>query len=89
MVGSVLNFLRLISTNINAGTATVEDMHNLLDDYGAVLDYRSSMFPEMLYKAYPDAKFILTTRDPVKWEKSMKSTVMLLAKEMKDKPLSP
>ncbi|KAF8586187.1 hypothetical protein K439DRAFT_979213 [Ramaria rubella] len=33
------------------------------------------MCPAELYAAYPDARFILTTRDPPKWETSIRTTV--------------
>lgn len=33
-----------------------------------------------LTEAYPDAKVVLTTRDPVKWQKSIQSTVGVISK---------
>lgn len=71
-------------------------INDILRGYSAVLDQPPALFPETLYKAYPDAKFILvralleviiyvleqesfqTTRDPVKWEQSMKRTLLTL-----------
>ncbi|KIJ48069.1 hypothetical protein M422DRAFT_248236 [Sphaerobolus stellatus SS14] len=43
---------------------TAEDVRKILDPYAVVLDNPPAMFPELLYEAYPDAKFILTVRDP-------------------------
>ncbi|KAF8584194.1 hypothetical protein K439DRAFT_1346663 [Ramaria rubella] len=61
---------------IGNGEGTLDDFHSLLDRFGAVLDYPAAMYTAELYTAYPDAKFILTTRDPAAWEKSMRSTIM-------------
>ncbi|GJJ12716.1 hypothetical protein Clacol_006960 [Clathrus columnatus] len=62
--------------NIGKGLATTDDVHALLDSYGSVLDYPAVIYPEEIYKAYPDAKYILATRDLAKWEKSMKQTIL-------------
>ncbi|GJJ06786.1 hypothetical protein Clacol_000982 [Clathrus columnatus] len=62
--------------NIGKGLATTDDVHALLDSYTSVLEYPAVIYPEEIYKAYPDAKYILSTRDPIKWEKSMKQTVL-------------
>ncbi|KAF8586163.1 hypothetical protein K439DRAFT_978169 [Ramaria rubella] len=71
---------------IGDGKGTTEDVHMLCDGYGAVLDYPPAMYPSELYAAYPDAKFILTTRDPEKWEKSVKNTIMRIPEMMRNKP---
>ncbi|KIJ48059.1 hypothetical protein M422DRAFT_248224 [Sphaerobolus stellatus SS14] len=53
---------------------TGDDIRAPLDPYPVVLDYPPVMFPELLYEAYPDAKFVSTVRDPVKWAQSVKNT---------------
>ncbi|KIJ33593.1 hypothetical protein M422DRAFT_264354 [Sphaerobolus stellatus SS14] len=52
-----------------------ELIDDILQGYVSVLDQPAANFPETLYRAYPEAKFILTTRDPKKWERSMKLTI--------------
>ncbi|GJJ15949.1 hypothetical protein Clacol_010228 [Clathrus columnatus] len=60
--------------NFGQGLANAEeDLWNLLKDYNSFSDYPVAINFEKLYKAYPDAKFILTTRDPAKWESSIKA----------------
>lgn len=39
-------------------------------------------------KAYPDAKFLLTERDPEKWAKSFMNTVGVMTTSLKNLPLS-
>ncbi|KIJ48058.1 hypothetical protein M422DRAFT_28549 [Sphaerobolus stellatus SS14] len=62
---------------------TVDEIRKLLDPYPVVVDYPPIMFPELLYEAYPDAKFILTVRDPIKWTESVKNTFMKAVDEWK------
>lgn len=45
----------------NTGSGSIKLIHKLLDEYEAILDYPSVMFPDELYAAYPDAKFILVS----------------------------
>ncbi|GJJ15939.1 hypothetical protein Clacol_010218 [Clathrus columnatus] len=51
------------------------DNHDLRIWYNVGQDYPVAINFEKLYKAYPDAKFILTIRDPAKWEASTKETL--------------
>ncbi|KIJ33600.1 hypothetical protein M422DRAFT_183004, partial [Sphaerobolus stellatus SS14] len=61
------------SKSPSAGDPEVID--NILQGYSSVLDEPAADFPEILYRIYPDAKFILTARDPETWERSMKRTI--------------
>ncbi|KIJ48072.1 hypothetical protein M422DRAFT_777946 [Sphaerobolus stellatus SS14] len=63
-------------TKIALEGGTVEEIRTLLDPYPVILDYPAAMFPELVYEAYPDAKFILasTVRDPAKWALSVQNT---------------
>lgn len=70
--------------NLGEGSASLDDMRELLKDYNSILDYPAAIYYEKLYEAYPDAKFILTTRDPVKWETSMRATIMKASKKFQD-----
>ncbi|GJJ10202.1 hypothetical protein Clacol_004428 [Clathrus columnatus] len=62
--------------NISKGLTAIDDLRNLLKDYNSITDYPAVIYYDKLYQAYPDAKFILTTRDPAKWEISMKNTIL-------------
>ncbi|GJJ06030.1 hypothetical protein Clacol_000217 [Clathrus columnatus] len=53
-----------------------EIIDKLLGEYRSVLDYPAVLYHEAIYQAYPDAKYILTTRDPSKWEASMNQTIL-------------
>jgi hypothetical protein len=48
---------------IAENAATPENIYQALDGYCSVLDQPPAFFPEQLYNAYPDAKFILV-RNP-------------------------
>jgi len=51
-----------------------EEFDKLLGSYSAVTDMPCANFPDELIAAYPDAKVILTTRDPDKWIASVESS---------------
>jgi len=53
------------------------EFDKLLGDYDALSDLPAVLFSPELLQAYPDAKVILTTRDPEKWVDSMQSTIWL------------
>lgn len=55
------------------GEAT--DWEALLDGFGAAVDWPSAEFYAQLAQAYPDAKVILTTRDPESWFRSTQATI--------------
>ncbi|GJJ07981.1 hypothetical protein Clacol_002188 [Clathrus columnatus] len=55
--------------------ASPEKCDEVLKGYRAVVDGPAAIIASSLLKAYPQAKFILTTRDPQSWETSMKNTV--------------
>jgi hypothetical protein len=46
-----------------------------LKGYRATLDWPATAFWRELARAYPDAKVILTTRDPAKWFESIEQTI--------------
>lgn len=48
----------------------------LLGDCEATTDWPAALFYEELMNAYPEAKVVLTIRDPDKWWKSYKETVL-------------
>lgn len=51
------------------------DWRAILDGYGACVDWPSIMIWKDLVAAYPDAKVILTLRDPERWYASASNTI--------------
>lgn len=47
----------------------------LLGDFESTVDWPGGLFYKELMEAYPDAKVLLSTRDPEAWERSMRDTV--------------
>ena len=56
-------------------TYCAPDFEAVVSDFDAVSDVPIVIFTPELLAAYPDAKVILTTRDPQKWVESMRSTI--------------
>jgi len=52
------------------------DWDELLGDYQSTTDFPGCVFWPELMNAYPDAKLILTVRDPERWYESLQNTVM-------------
>ena len=48
---------------------------NLLEDYAATVDWPSCSFYEELMEVYPDAKVLLSVRDPERWYESTSNTI--------------
>ena len=66
------------------------DWRAFLKDYRATLDWPSCYFWRELGEAFPDAKFLLTERDPEAWYKSMSQTIfeiMARSGEVADDPV--
>jgi hypothetical protein len=51
------------------------DWDALFEGYQAIVDFPGSMYYKELAAYYPDAKIILTVRDPESWHKSAMSTI--------------
>jgi Sulfotransferase domain len=47
----------------------------ILGDFQSTVDWPGGLFYKELMEAYPDAKVLLSTRDPEAWERSMRQTV--------------
>ncbi|KAK3236878.1 hypothetical protein CYMTET_53010 [Cymbomonas tetramitiformis] len=54
----------------------------LLEDNAAAVDWPASFFYEELMAKYPDAKVVLTVREPEKWYESMINTLYAFKKEV-------
>ncbi|KAJ5317119.1 hypothetical protein N7508_001627 [Penicillium antarcticum] len=53
-----------------------KDWDQLLGHVEAITDFPGAVFVEELTQAYPDAKVVLTLRDPDDWVRSMQKTIM-------------
>lgn len=51
------------------------DWNALFQGYQATVDWPGCSFYEQLMQVYPDAKVLLTVRDPEKWYESVRSTI--------------
>jgi hypothetical protein len=56
------------------------DFEQIFKGYQAVVDFPGAFFYKELMQQYPDAKVILTVRDPEKWYKSAMDTIYQLPK---------
>jgi hypothetical protein len=56
------------------------DWDTFLRGYESVVDWPACSFYEPLMQRYPDAKVILSVRDPERWYESMRSTVYELSR---------
>jgi Sulfotransferase domain len=66
------------------------DWNALLGPYGAAVDWPASYFWRELMVLYPDAKIILTERDPQAWYKSISQTIFdFMMREVDDSKLDP
>ena len=54
------------------------DFDKVFEGYQAVVDFPGSIFYKKLMQVYPEAKVILTQRDPEKWYKSVSDTIYQL-----------
>ena len=51
------------------------DWDLILDGYESTVDWPGSFFYRELMDVYPDAKVLLSIRDPSRWERSMRETI--------------
>ena len=56
------------------------DWGSLLGEYGAAVDWPACTFYEELIEKYPDAKVLLSVRDPERWYESTRNTIYELSK---------
>jgi hypothetical protein len=57
------------------------DWAQLFADYGATVDWPACTFWRELVDYYPDAKVLLSVRDPERWYKSMSATIFRLLQQ--------
>jgi hypothetical protein len=51
------------------------DWNELLGEFESTVDWPGGLFYKEILQAYPEAKVLLSTRDPESWERSMRDTV--------------
>lgn len=62
----------------NAAVAGKPDWSAIYDGFESAVDWPTACFYRELLGAYPDAKFVLTERDPGNWADSIGSTILKL-----------
>jgi hypothetical protein len=72
---SVIKRPRHIRAWLNAGRGKPIDWDFLFKHFNATVDFPASLFYDELKNKYPDAKVILTIRDPDTWYKSTERTI--------------
>jgi hypothetical protein len=58
-----------------AGQGETLDWDEIFHEYRATVDWPSAAFYEELMESYPEAKVILTVRDPDRWYESTRTTI--------------
>ena len=62
------------------------DWEELFADYNAVVDWPACTFYQQLMQAYPEAKVLLTVRDPQSWYESTKNTIYQVSRMSPELP---
>ncbi|THY80275.1 hypothetical protein D6C92_10641 [Aureobasidium pullulans] len=58
----------------------IAEFNKWIGDYDSVCDTPMNLLVKELIEAYPEAKVILTTRDPAKWRKSIENSILIIDK---------
>lgn len=74
-MASVLNDPAMPARWEAAADGEAVDWNQIFDGYTATVDFPSCLFYRELAEAYPEAKVILTVRDPEAWFKSTQATI--------------
>jgi hypothetical protein len=64
------------------------DWEGVLGDYEATLDWPACTFYEELMRQHPDARVLLTVRDPERWYESTRSTIYELTRLIENSTIS-
>jgi hypothetical protein len=62
----------------SAASADNADWSRIYDGYESAVDWPTACFFRELFKEFPDAKFVLTERDPERWAESFAATIYKL-----------
>ena len=63
-----------------------EEWHDFFKDYIAAVDFPQVAFYERLMEVYPNAKVVLTVRDPEKWFQSVNNTIAKVLSQLSSFP---
>ena len=74
-MGEVLSNVNTVPLWVAAGRGH-PDWDTIFEGYSAAVDYPSCSFWREQMEYYPDAKVVLSTRDPESWFESVNSTIM-------------
>lgn len=69
-----------------AAAAGKPDWKAIFEGYASAVDWPTASFWPELSEVYPEAKFILTTREPERWEASFSATIQTLMQGADDAP---
>lgn len=72
-----------------AGEGKPIDWHELFDGYNSAVDWPTCAFYAQLMQAYPDAKVLLSVRDPERWYESVINTIYGTSRGVIGSPLGP
>lgn len=75
-----------IDTWQEIASGKLPDWKALLADFQAAVDWPASLFYQQLMQEYPDAKILLTIRDPEAWYKSALDTVYFASRTVISAP---
>lgn len=64
------------------------EWEDVFGNYQAAVDWPAAAFYEQLMEHYPDAKVILTVRDPERWYESTQNTIYAIGKLTSSPPMS-
>lgn len=70
-------------------TAAIADTHDwprIFQGYGSAVDWPVACFYRELHAQYPEAKFVLGTRNPRRWAESFSETIHKLIQNAEDTP---
>lgn len=62
------------------------DWKNVFEGFQSTVDFPGCLFYQQLMDTFPDAKVILTVRDPERWYDSVYNTIYQYAKDVPDDP---
>jgi Sulfotransferase domain len=69
-----------------AGRGEQADLESVLEGYEATLDWPACTFYERFMERYPEAKVILSVRDPERWYRSTRTTICELTMVLDSSP---
>ncbi|WP_300380180.1 sulfotransferase family protein [Henriciella sp.] len=83
---AVFNDLEKRVPQWNGALAGKPDWEEIFDGFSSSVDWPTAGFYEELYTAYPDAKYILSTRSPESWAASFGGTIAKLIEDRENAP---